>query len=152
MDNCYTEIQEQQDLQKALNIAIKAHKGQLDKAGIDYINHPVYIALQMITAQEKMVALLHDVLEDSNLYTYEDLCNIFGYEESVAESVLVLTRQKSETYFEYIQRIKIYGGIPVKVKIVDLKHNLNLSRLSEVTDKDLSRMKRYEKALKILTT
>lgn len=146
------QVQEQIDLQKALNIAIKAHKGQVDKAGVDYINHPVYLALQMNTAQEKMVALLHDVLEDSDLYTYEDLCNIFGYEEEIADSVLVLTHKKSETYFDYIRYIKVYGNIPLKVKIADLKHNMDLSRLPNVTDKDLSRMKRYEKALKILTS
>lgn len=135
-------------LQKSLNLAIQAHSKQIDKGGSSYINHPIYLALQMDNDEEKSVALLHDVVED----TYVTLQDI---EDSISPNISyivnILTHKENETYFEYISRIKNSANpIAIKVKVADLKHNMDLSRINNPTEKDLSRIKRYEKALNIL--
>jgi (p)ppGpp synthase/HD superfamily hydrolase len=134
-------------LQKALIMAIKAHEGQLDKGGLPYINHPVYLALQFNNPVEQSVALLHDVLEDSNLYTYDDIKNNISSE--VADAVLCLTKKKHEEYFKYLDRVKT-NVIATNVKIKDLSHNMDLSRLSSISEKDYKRIDKYKKALAIL--
>lgn len=134
-------------VQKALNLAIKAHEGQVDKGGLPYINHPVYLALQMNTDEEKAVALLHDVLEDSE-YLYEDIISEVG--EEIAICIKYLTRKNHEDYFKYIDRIKNSNKIVIKIKIADLKHNSDISRIELPTDKDFKRIEKYQKAIQIL--
>ena len=136
-------------LENALQMAIKAHEGQLDKAGKPYINHPVYLALQLNNSDtEKATALLHDVLEDSNMYTFKDIEDACG--SSVADAVLCLTHKKNEDYFDYIKRVRT-NCVSTAVKIEDLKHNMDLSRISNPTEKDKQRVLKYKKAYAYLT-
>lgn len=96
--------------------------------------------------REKTVALLHDVLEDSNIFSIED----FNFlDEEQKEAILLLTHNKNVNYIDYIENIK-KNNIAKAVKISDLKHNSNLNRLNRITEKDLKRKEKYNKALKIL--
>ena len=131
-----------------MNIAFKNHKDQVDKAGTPYIFHPMYVAMQMTTEETVCVALLHDVIEDSNM-TISDLRNL-NFPEPILEALSLMTHDKSVPYFDYIEKIK---GNPIarQVKIADLKHNSDLSRLvGEPSAKDLERVKKYAKALSLL--
>lgn len=134
-------------LYEALMTATEAHQFQKDKSETDYIWHPVYLALQMDTEEEKIVALLHDVIEDSN-FTAHDLLNS-GFNCEVVSAVHLLTKRTGENYFDYIRRIKD-NSLARKVKLADLKHNSDLSRLTVVSENDLKRTEKYQKAIKIL--
>ncbi len=130
---------------KALIIMFQAHKGQKDKAGRVYIFHPLAVSFGVKTKDAKIVALLHDVLEDSN-YTIEDL-NFLTEKQKC--SLDLLTHKKDESYFDYIEKIKS-DDIAKQVKLSDLKHNSNLKRLKNITEEDLERVKKYKKAMEIL--
>lgn len=132
---------------KALKISFKVHKDQVDKAGLPYIFHPFYLANKMDDEYSICVALLHDVIEDGN-YTVEDLIKE-GFPSEVVEAVKLLTHLKEDSYFDYINKMKL-NSLARKVKIEDLKHNLDLSRLNEITNKDLERIEKYKKAIFIL--
>ena len=132
---------------KALIIMFQAHKGQKDKAGRTYIFHPLKVSFGVKTKNAKIVALLHDVLEDSN-YTIEDLDFLT---EEQKHSLVLLTHKKNESYFDYIEKIKS-DDIAKQVKLSDLKHNSNLKRLKNPTEKDLDRVKKYKKAMEILSS
>ncbi|MBO0456295.1 HD domain-containing protein [Enterococcus hulanensis] len=133
----------------ALAIAQEAHKGQVDKAGIDYINHPIYVASLVETDEEKAAALLHDVIEDSDM-TLSDLLNR-GIPSEVLQAVSILTKDKKLTYQEYLSRVKT-NEIARKVKLADLKHNSDLSRITNPSEKDFSRSEKYKKAIEFLST
>lgn len=135
-------------LELALSIATEAHKGQFDKAGVDYIEHPIYVASQVDTEEEKAVALLHDVIEDSP-FTAEELLQA-GLPETVVTAVQVLTKKKEKDYQTYLENVKS-NSLARVVKLADLKHNSDLSRLSSVTDKDLERLEKYKKAIDYLS-
>lgn len=115
----YTEL-----TKKAMNIAYEAHHKQKDKGGFPYINHPLHIAEQMDDEYSTCVALLHDVVEDSNI-TCTDLSKIFPYD--VINAVNLLTRRNGELYADYIGRIK-KNPIATKVKLADLAHNMDRTR------------------------
>ena len=132
----------------ALSIATEAHRGQFDKAGVDYIEHPIYVASQVVTEEEKAVALLHDVIEDSH-YTAEELLQA-GLPETVVTAVQVLTKKKEQDYQTYLETVKKNPLVRV-VKLADLKHNSDLSRLSSITEKDKERLKKYKKAIDFLS-
>ena len=132
---------------KALKISFKVHKDQVDKAGLPYIFHPFYLANKMDDEYSICVALLHDVIEDGN-YTVEELIKE-GFPSEVVEAVKLLTHLKEDSYFDYINKMKL-NSLARKVKIEDLKHNLDLSRLNEITNKDLERIEKYKKAIFIL--
>ncbi len=136
------------DLQRAIEIAVDAHKGQTDKAGQPYILHPLRMMFAVQTKEEKMAAVLHDVVEDSD-WTLDQL-EAEGFSENVIEAVDRLTRKESDSYERFIE---ISGGHPVSraVKIADLTDNMDLSRIKELTEKDDLRMKKYGKAFAILT-
>lgn len=133
--------------QKALAIATAAHDGQLDKAGQPYINHPKFLAGQMTDEYSTAVALLHDVVEDTAV-TLEDL-SAEGIPAQVIEAVRLLTHDKDVDYLAYVAAIK-GNKIATQVKIADLRHNSDITRLPAVIDQDLQRLKKYQKALKIL--
>ena len=139
---------EQSMVDLALSIARKAHEGQLDKAGVDYIEHPIYVASQVDTEEEKAVALLHDVIEDS-LVSAEELLQA-GLPETVVTAVQVLTKKKEQDYQTYLETVKKNPLVRV-VKLADLKHNSDLSRLSSITEKDKERLKKYKKAIDFLS-
>ena len=133
----------------ALSIAKKAHAGQVDKAGIDYIQHPLYVASQVKTEQEKAVALLHDVLEDSDI-TAADLL-AYGLSNEVVTAVQTLTKKKGQRYQDYLEKVKS-NDLARVVKLADLKHNSDLSRLKSVSDTDRERVKKYKNAIRYLST
>ena len=139
---------EQSMVDLALSIARKAHEGQLDKAGVDYIEHPIYVASQVDTEEEKAVALLHDVIEDSPV-SAEGLLQA-GLPETVVTAVQVLTKKKEQDYQKYLETVK-KNPLARVVKLADLKHNSDLSRLSSITEKDRERLKKYKKAIDFLS-
>jgi len=132
-------------LQKALQIAKKAHKGQYDKAGHDYISHPLRITSKLDDKKMKIVAILHDVLEDSNV-TVKYLTRYFT--PDVVSRVMILTRG-DESYKSYLKRVKA-DAITRLIKIYDLQDNMDLSRLSRVTERDIVRTNKYLTAYKFL--
>lgn len=132
----------------ALKIATEAHKGQVDKAGVPYINHPLTVASLVDTEEEKIVALLHDTIEDTNI-TEQDLLN-YGFSNKIVEAVKLLTHNKNVPYMDHIAKIKD-NKLARKVKIADLTHNSDLSRLKEITEKDKKRYEKYQKALLYLS-
>ena len=139
---------EQSMFDLALSIAKKAHKGQYDKAGVDYIEHPLFVASLVDTQEEKAVALLHDVLEDSP-YKAEELI-LAGLPETVVSAVQILTKKKGQDYQQYLELVKS-SPIARRVKLADLKHNSDLSRLATITEKDLERFEKYKKAIDYLS-
>ena len=139
---------EQSMVDLALSIARKAHEGQLDKAGVAYIEHPIYVASQVDTEEEKAVALLHDVIEDSPVSAEELLQAVLP--ETVVTAVQVLTKKKEQDYQTYLETVKT-NPLARVVKLADLKHNSDLSRLETITDKDLKRLEKYKKAINYLS-
>lgn len=135
--------------QKALKIAWQAHKGQTDKAGQPYIYHVLAVSKAMGQEKCRVLALLHDVCEDSDL-TRDDLIRR-GIPEDIAHSVQVMTRKKGEDYMDYIRRVSL-DDMARSVKIQDLKHNMDLTRIPNPTGKDWTRVEKYEKALRFLLT
>ena len=133
----------------ALAIAKKAHAGQVDKAGVDYIQHPLYVASQVKTEQEKAVALLHDVIEDSDV-TADDLL-ASGLSNEVVTAVQTLTKKKGQSYQDYLEKVKS-NNLARVVKLADLKHNSDLSRLKTVSNTDYERVKKYKNAIRYLST
>lgn len=133
------------NLIKAFIVAIKAHRGQKDKGGKPYILHPVRVALNVKGKDEKIVALLHDVIEDTN-YTIDDL-DFLTKEQK--EALLLLTHDKNVAYMEYVRKIK-KNKIASKVKLADLEQNMNLKRLKTISNKDLKRLEKYKRAKEIL--
>ena len=132
---------EQSMVDLALSIARKAHEGQLDKAGVDYIEHPIYVASQVDTEEEKAVALLHDVIEDTDV-TVNDLKEA-GFSDEVVLAVSVITKKAGEDYEEYLDRVK-QNPIALRVKIADMEHNSDISRIKNPTEKDLKRLEKYK--------
>ncbi len=130
----------------ALKIATKAHMGQIDKAGKPYIEHPLKVASAFNDDERYITALLHDVVEDSEM-TIDDL-RTEGFEESILQAIQIITKTDI-SYEEYIMKIK-NNPIAREVKIEDLKHNMDLSRLNRVTNRDLKRVEKYKKSLDFL--
>ena len=113
---------------KAMRIAYDAHQGQVDQCGIPYIFHPYHLAEQMQDEITTCVALLHDVLEDTDI-TYGQLCREFPKE--VTDALLLLTHQKGTDYFEYVRAIK-QNPYAKAVKLADLAHNSDETRMTGV--------------------
>ena len=132
----------------AIALARRAHAGQLDKGGEPYINHPLHVAEGMETEAETCVAILHDVLEDSD-YTADDLREI-GMDEDVVAAVELLTHDEAVDYFDYVRAVR-ENPLAAKVKRADLEHNLDPSRLKRrLTAIDMKRRSSYLEALAIL--
>ena len=121
--------------------------GQSDRFGMPYVFHPFHLAEQMADEATTVVALLHDVVEDTEL-TFEDL-EKQGFNDEIIKALMLLTHEKSVPYMEYVGEIK-KNKIATKVKLADLKHNSDLSRLSVIDEKTLERKAKYEKAIKFL--
>ena len=134
-------------LKKAEAFAIEKHAGQVDRAGASYIEHPRAVAGKVSGEIEKVVAMLHDVVEDTDA-TVEQIREMFG--DEVADAVAVLTRDKGEPYMAYIRKIK-GNEIARKVKMADLSHNMDVSRLPIITDADWKRVEKYKKAYELLS-
>lgn len=128
----------------ALEIAEDAHSGQEDKGGNAYIKHPITVASMLDSEEEKVVALLHDVIEDS-AYTLEDLREA-GIPKHLLEAIDLLTKKESVSYDDYLKGVK-GNKLARVVKIADLLHNSELKRLKRVTQKDIDRQAKYRKAI-----
>lgn len=138
----YTEL-----TKKAMRIAYDAHNGQFDKCGVPYIFHPVHLAEQMTTEYTCCAALLHDTVEDTDL-TFEDL-RAAGMPPAVVFAVQLLTHDPAVNYFDYVRAIK-QNPIAKAVKLADLAHNSDLSRLARITPEDIERNRKYAEARAIL--
>ena len=137
------------NLQRAIEIALEAHKGALDKGGNPYILHPLRLMLQMDSEEEMVVAILHDVVEDSEKWSFDKL-QAEGFSIKIINSLRSITKEnENEDYEKFIDR-SIRDKIGRKVKIADISDNLDISRLKEVTDKDILRINKYKKALEKL--
>ena len=139
----------QSQSEKAYEIAKKAHLGQVDKAGEDYIKHPEKVASFVKTGEEKAVAYLHDVIEDTEL-TLEDL-NKYDFSKEVLEAVDIITKKRGEDYQSYLNSVK-KNKLARAVKLADLRHNSDLTRLIKVTEKDIKRKEKYQKAIDFLNS
>lgn len=139
----------QSQSEKAYEIAKRAHLGQVDKAGEDYIKHPEKVASFVETDEEKAVAYLHDVIEDTEL-TLEDL-HEYGFSEEVIEAVDIITKKKGENYRSYLKSVK-KNKLARAVKLADLRHNSDLTRLTKITEKDIERKEKYQKAIDFLNS
>ena len=134
-------------LEKAIAIAVEAHKGQKDKARDPYILHPLRVMFRMDTKEEMIVAVLHDVLEDTAI-TPDQLKEI-GFSETVLEALDSVTKKAGEKYEDFVRRAALHP-IGKKIKLADLRDNMDLSRLKEIRDEDLKRISKYHKGLAIL--
>ena len=130
-------------IEKALQLALATHIDQKDKSGEAYILHPLRLMGKMASEEEKAVALLHDVIEDSE-HTQNSLLKA-GIPEKVVAAVLALTKNEEESYEDFIQRAKA-NELSRKVKIADLEDNINVLRLRELGPKDWERIKKYHSA------
>jgi len=135
-------------LERAIEIAVEAHKGQKDKAGMPYVLHPLRLMFKMESNNEKIAALLHDVVEDSD-WTLDDLKKE-GFNSDVIEAVSLLTRDEKDSYDEFVQKT-VSNPISKNVKIADINDNLDLNRLNVIMDKDIARIKKYHRILKSIT-
>jgi (p)ppGpp synthase/HD superfamily hydrolase len=134
-------------LEKALVIATKAHEGQKDKAGSPYILHPIRVSNRCLTDEEKIVALLHDVIEDTNVSASDLLAS--GFPRNIVEAVLSVTRNEGESYEDFVIRSK-QNPIGRQVKLHDLEDNMDITRFNQLTEKDLVRLNKYLKAYRSL--
>ena len=136
-------------LKRAIEIATEAHKGQMDKAGKEYIGHPLRVMEMGKTEEEKIVGVLHDVVEDSG-WTFDAL-EAEGFSKEVMDALKCVTKKsENENYDDFIERVK-KNPLAVAVKINDLTDNMDIRRLPYLSDKDVKRLKKYLKAYKKLT-
>ena len=132
---------------KALRLCFDAHKEQVDKSGMPYVFHPFHVAEQMKTEETAIVALLHDVVEDTD-YTISDLKEM-GFPEPVTTALTLLTHKDGVSYMDYVTSIKS-DPIASAVKLADFRHNSDLSRLDAIDDKAIQRVEKYKKAIALL--
>lgn len=140
----YTEL-----TKKALRLCFDAHKEQVDKTNMPYVFHPFHLAEQMTDETSTVCALLHDVVEDTD-YTLEDLSQM-GFPREVTDALALLTHDPQVPYMDYVRKIAT-NPIAKKVKLADLAHNSDLSRMneSEITEYALQRNEKYKKAIELL--
>jgi hypothetical protein len=136
-------------LERAIEIATEAHRGQFGKAGNDYVGHPLRVMAAGKTTEEKIVGVLHDVVEDTD-WTFERLA-AEGFSVEVIEALRCVTKlSENEPYDKFIARVK-ENPLAVAVKLNDLSDNMDIRRLPYISDKDVKRLKKYLKAYKQLT-
>ena len=135
------------DLERAIEIAAAAHRGQTDKAGQPYILHPLRVMLACEGRGAQIVAVLHDVIEDTDWTP--DALRAQGATDEILEALDTVTRRDHETYSEFIERAA-RNEIGRAVKVADLRDNLDLSRIARPTQADFARMDRYRVALQQL--
>jgi len=136
------------DLERAIELAVTAYAGQTDKAGATYIRHPLRVMQQMNTEQERIAAVLHDVVEDAS-YTLDDIEDEFG--ATIRDAVDALTKRDDESYQEFAARAAT-NDIARTVKIADIEDNMDLTRLSELDDELLDKQAEYHEAWQRLRT
>ncbi|MBO8460127.1 MAG: GTP pyrophosphokinase [Bacteroidetes bacterium] len=134
-------------LEKALSIAVNAHKGQVDKSGAPYIMHPVRVAGKCCTDEERIVALLHDTIEDTEVT--QDYLLHEGFPQNIVDAILSVTKEEDESYDDFIKRCRV-NPIGRQVKIHDLEDNMDITRLDCLKENDLVRLNKYLKAYQYL--
>ena len=134
-------------LEKAIEIAVKAHKGQKDKKGKPYIGHLLRVMHSGTTEDEKICGVLHDLVEDTNR-TFEDLKNE-GFSDTIIDALKCLTKLQNENYDQFINRVS-KNKLAVKVKLNDLTDNLDVKRLEKLTEEDMKRINKYLRAFRQL--
>ncbi len=139
----YTEL-----TKKAMKLCFEAHKEQVDKSGLPYVFHPIHVAEQMTDEITTAIALLHDIVEDTD-YTLQDLIDM-GFPREVTDALALLTHEDGVPYLEYVAGIKADPAARA-VKLADLAHNSDSTRLDSVDEKALERIEKYRKAMEILT-
>ncbi len=131
-------------LGKAKEIAQQAHANQVDKSGAPYIKHPLRIMDSMDTVEEKIVAVLHDAVKDSDL-SLTSLVEL-GFSKEIVAAIDAITKRPQEDYEVYLNRV-ISNAIALKVKIADMLDNMDMSRIRQPTEKDYKRLKKYQETL-----
>ena len=132
---------------KAMILCYRSHRDQVDKSGVPYVFHPFHVAEQMDDEISCAVALLHDIVEDTPC-TVDDL-RAQGFPDAVCDAVALLTHRDGEAYLDYVRRVK-ENPVAAKVKLADLRHNSDPTRLDTVTPADLARMDKYRAAIALL--
>lgn len=138
---------ENKKFEKILSFVMKKHSGQIDKAGKPYFLHPLTVAFSCHSESARIVALLHDVLEDTDA-TIEELKKL-GISDEELSAIQLLTKPKKEDYMHYIKRVA-QNPLAREVKMCDLTHNMDLSRLPFLTEKDIARCEKYKEAYRYL--
>lgn len=136
------------NLNTAIIVATDAHNGQTDKGGNSYILHPLRVMLKMTTDEERIVAVLHDVIEDTSVTPA--MLSELGFPRYIVSAIICLSRYE-ESYMDFIRRCK-QNELARKVKIADIEDNMDLSRIPNPVEEDFKRIKKYEKAWKELNT
>ena len=146
--NMYEEVTfDQAVVLLALEVAKEAHKNQKDKGGNPYINHPIKVAEMLETEDERAVAFLHDIVEDTDI-TLEHLRE-YGFPDVILDAVDAMTKKPYEGYDGYIERLS-KNKLAVKVKIADMTHNSDITRISNPTEKDTDRINKYKEKIEHL--
>lgn len=136
-------------LERAIEIAARAHAGQTDKGGHPYILHPLRLMFTLKDRNEQMVAVLHDVIEDTSV-TLEELSSE-GFSQDILDAVIALTKKEGESRISAAKRAA-ENAIARVVKLADVRDNMDLSRISELTDKDRIRIKEYKEVRALLAS
>jgi (p)ppGpp synthase/HD superfamily hydrolase len=139
-DELYYQMNEEQLLEKAIAIAVEAHRGQRDRYGLPYILHPIRVMCRMDSATEKIVAILHDVVEDTD-WTFTDLQEE-GFSRIVLDALDSVTKREGEAYEDFVKR-SASNPLGRKVKLADLEDNMDLRRLRQITEHDRPRLQKY---------
>jgi (p)ppGpp synthase/HD superfamily hydrolase len=134
-------------LESAISIAARAHEGQLDKAGAPYILHPLRVMLRLTSFEERVVGVLHDVLEDTDIST--ESLRASGFSEVILSALHSVTKRPGETYDEFVLRAAS-NPIGRSVKLADLADNCDLSRMANPTAKDFKRLEKYRHAIETI--
>jgi (p)ppGpp synthase/HD superfamily hydrolase len=137
-------------LEKAISLALEIHAGQTDRAGHPYILHPLTLMMQMESDDERITAVLHDTIEDSDL-TIDQLQQKLNLPAHIAEAIDLLSHDKDEMdYDSYIERLRP-NLLAHKVKLADLRHNMDLTRLDQIRPEQMPRLAKYHRAWQRLT-
>lgn len=132
---------------KAMKLCYTAHRDQVDKSGVPYVFHPIHLAEQMEDEDTTIVALLHDVVEDTPV-TFADLAEM-GFSRQVIEAIQAMTHPEGVPYMEYVAGIR-NNPIARRVKLADLRHNSDLRRLDQPDETALARVEKYRAAIELL--
>ena len=141
-------------LETALRIAAEAHEGQVGKGGEPYVLHPIRIALSLRSREERIVALLHDVVEDCPGWTFDRIAS-YGFGPEIIEALMSVTKEPQadladeDEYMAFVARAAA-NPIGRAVKLADLRDNCDLRRIPEPTERDLARIEKYKRAIELI--
>lgn len=134
-------------LEKAIEIAVEAHRGQIDKAGKIYILHPIRVMLRGRNETEMTIGILHDTVEDTPVTL--DMLRLEGFSDEILAAISCITKKKGENYGDFINRV-LTNPLATQIKLYDMEDNLNRDRIPFPTPKDEARFAKYEKYHKVI--